>query len=105
MIFFYRFNKYLNPDKYRNSAISLLDLYSIKDGGPQFQFLRTLLFYLERKFFEDLSGHLNLQDPESIKSTTVQAEDLPTPARCYSKTETELISENKKFFICREGQY
>ena len=79
--FFVRFNKYLNSDEYRNSAITLLDMYSIKDSGPQFQFLTTLLFHLERKFFEDLSGHLNLQDPESIKSISVPAEDLPAPAR------------------------
>ena len=79
--FVVRFNKYLNYDEYRNSAISLLDMYSIKDIGPQLQFLTTLLFYLERKFFEDLSGHLILQNPESIKSTSVPAEDLPAPAR------------------------
>ena len=79
--FFVRFNKYLNSDEYRKSAISSLDMYSIKDSGPQFQFLTTLLFHLERKFIEDLSGCLNLQDPESIKSTSVPAEDLPALAR------------------------
>ena len=78
-----RFNKYLNSDEYRKSAISSLDMYAIKDSGPQFQFLTTLLhvFHLERKFFEDLSGCLNLKDPESIKSTSVPAEDLPALAR------------------------
>ena len=36
--FFVRFNKYLNSDEYRKSAISLLDMYSIKDSGPDFSF-------------------------------------------------------------------
>ncbi|XP_061167824.1 uncharacterized protein LOC133176769 [Saccostrea echinata] len=79
--FFVRFNKYLSSDEYKDSVISMLNIYSIKDSGPQFQFLTTLLFYLERKFFEDLSGHLDLQDPESIKSTSVSAEELLAPAR------------------------
>ena len=89
-------------------------MYSIKDSGPQFQFLTTLLFYLERTFFEDLSGHLNLQDPKSFRSTSVPVEDLPAHARgkiryisgyVQAKLKHNLSVKNKKFLICREGQY
>lgn len=59
----------------------MLDRYSVQEYSPHFQFLTSLLFYIERKFFEELSSHLILQDPESFKSTSMSADELPAPAR------------------------
>lgn len=78
-----KFNEYLISDKYKKCAISMLDRYSVQEYIPHFQFLTSLLFYIERKFFEELSSHLILQDPESFKrmSMSMSADELPAPAR------------------------
>lgn len=79
--FFVKFNEYLNSDEYKQCAISMLNRYSVPEYSSHFQFLTSLLFYIERKFFEELSGHLILQGPESFKSTSMSAEELPAPAK------------------------
>lgn len=57
--FFVKFNEYFN--EYKQCAISMLDRYSVQEyNSPHFQFLTSPLFYMERKFIEELSGHLIL---------------------------------------------
>lgn len=70
--FFVKFNEYLNFDEYKQCAISMLDRYSVQEYSPHFQFLTSPLFYMERKFIEELSGHLILQGPECLKSPSCQ---------------------------------
>lgn len=72
IIFFVKFNEYLNFDEYKQCAISMLERYSVQEYSPHFQFLTTPLFYMKRKFFEELSGHLILQGPECFKSPSCQ---------------------------------
>lgn len=70
--FFVKFHEYLNFDEYKQCAISMLDRYSVQEYSPHFQFLTSPLLYMERKFIEELSGHLILQGPECFKSPSCQ---------------------------------
>ncbi|CAC5392775.1 PIF1 [Mytilus coruscus] len=74
--------KYLNSEKYVKSVQSTISIYS-KDEGTSaiyYQFMTVVLFYLERRFFEDLPSHLNLQEPESIKNIPT-SDELSSLAR------------------------
>ncbi|VDI26920.1 Hypothetical predicted protein [Mytilus galloprovincialis] len=80
--FFMKFHKHLNSEEYVNSVKSTISMYS-KDEGTSaiyYQFMTAILFYLERRFFEDLPSHLNLQEPESIKNIPT-SDELSSPAR------------------------
>lgn len=55
-------------------------MYAADYSDSQFQFLTTILFHIEKKFFEDFSDHLNLQEPESIKNIST-SDDLSAPGR------------------------
>jgi len=49
--FFVNFNKYLNSEEYIQSSIALLTAYGLENSDPQYQFLTTILFYLEKNSF------------------------------------------------------
>ena len=65
--FFVRFNRYLNSDEYESSAKTLLKYYDQSIESPSFQILTSIMFYLEKDFFLNLSTHLELSAPEPLK--------------------------------------
>jgi hypothetical protein len=59
----------LNSEEYIQSSIALLTAYGVENSDPQYQFLTTILFYLEQIFFLDFSAHLDLKVPLAIYLT------------------------------------
>ncbi|CAC5396937.1 PIF1 [Mytilus coruscus] len=72
--YFIKFNKHINSKEYEDSVITLLNYYGQKINGPQFQLLTSIMFYLEKDFFFNLSTHLHLAAPEPLKKLTVDQE-------------------------------
>ena len=77
--FFVKFNKYLNSVEYIQSSIALLTAYGLENSDPQYQFLTTILFYLEKKFFLHFSAHLDLKAPEQVK--VIKSDNLLSSAK------------------------
>lgn len=74
MIFFIIFHKHVNSEKYRQSAVRLLNSYNSNVNGPEFQLLMTIMFFLEKQFFSNFSNDLSLQSVEPVKNIPVSDE-------------------------------
>ena len=57
----------MNSEQYEKGALHLLATYGSDGQGPEFQFLTSILFYLERQYLENLFKSLDLQPPQPLK--------------------------------------
>ncbi|CAG2206493.1 PIF1 [Mytilus edulis] len=73
--FFIKFNKHINSEEYECSTSVLLKKYELQElKGPAYRLLTSVLFYIERKFFETLSSHLHLTSPEPLPKPSLTQE-------------------------------
>lgn len=70
----------LNSDDFEEKAVQLLEKYYQDTQDPAYRLLNSILFYLERKFFQNLSDHLQQSTPEHLLKPSIH-QDLDSAAK------------------------